>query len=484
MKHLILIGIISLLFSCTLNRKHEFISENFFSIGTISITGKINNLNKFLFIKQYDLLSGKDDITYVKIDSFGKFQKIIPILNPQEILIEYQNRTVNLLVKQSDNIKLIIDGQSENQEISFSGTAGERSRLLNQYIKSSFELKREYSKNVSGKKLEFLLNMNEKMRDALDSIYEKTFKYTPPDALLSNWIDADNRSIFNFNFIEFASLNEAQPVTFLSNHNLISKMDLNNTDFYCNRSYTLDIFNNYVGGCIIRENARLVSELIDKLKNDNYNYGIKLLADSIFKDFDHIGKDIVLFQFFQQMMQPNFTEMIGKDLNIDLLKECYLQNLNNEYIKNEILNSTYEDNIIKDHCSTNNSEDILEDLLHTFKNEVLYIDICATWCAPCINEFAYSAILNENLNNRVVFIYLFAKSNLTDWKKISKKYNLHGTNILLSDEQYNLLLNKYDIEAGFPQYLIINRNKEIIKGAKRPSSKGIKEDLLKVTKMK
>lgn len=94
-------------------------------------------------------------------------------------------------------------------------------------------------------------------------------------------------------------------------------------------------------------------------------------------------------------------------------------------------------------------------------------------------ELPYSITLYEKLNNKnVVFIYLYAYSKQTDWEKISKNNVLKDENILLSDEQYNLLLSTYKVESSFPQYLFVDKFGKIIKNAKRPSDQGIEKDIL------
>jgi hypothetical protein len=100
MKHLYVIGILCLfLISWTQNRASEFSTQDFFNSGTITIAGQITNLSpddsRTIFFSQYDILSGNDDVTSIKIDSSGKFEKVLPVFNPQEISLDYQNRLLN-----------------------------------------------------------------------------------------------------------------------------------------------------------------------------------------------------------------------------------------------------------------------------------------------------------------------------------------------------------------------------------------------------
>ena len=486
MRKLYLISIISfIIISCSQNKTETKI-QDFFKSGTITITGQVNNLkaedSKTIFLKQHDLLSGKAEVTSIKIDNFGKFEKILTVYNSQDISLEYQERTINLLVKQSDSLNLVIDAQNQNQDVIITGTSGERNTLLNQYLQLTLNIKRDYNLKASGKDLGFIKNYYEKAESKIDSVIKDlpNFKY---DALLTTWIDADKKSLINYNLIQYASNNEILPVTFLADKNMITEKDINKIDFYCNRSYALDILNNYVGGCIMKERQKFTADVITKLKNDDYDNAIKLLSDSIMTDFRNIGKDIVMYQLFEQMLLPSMTEMIGKELKIDLLNKYFLQNINSEFVKTSIINTSNKQSnaVLEESLTGNSEEDVLGALMQEFKNKILYVDISATWCGPCIQEFPYSTTLHENLGDKeIVFVYLFAKSNLSDWEKLSAKYNLQGENILLSDEQYNFLLSKYALSSGFPQYLLIDKNGEVLKDAQRPSMKGTKEEIYKL----
>lgn len=56
--------------------------------------------------------------------------------------------------------------------------------------------------------------------------------------------------------------------------------------------------------------------------------------------------------------------------------------------------------------------------LNSFKGKVIYIDLWATWCGPCIEEFPYLNPLKEKYKNRdIVFITLSIDDNKILWKK-------------------------------------------------------------------
>jgi|WetSurMetagenome_2_1015567.scaffolds.fasta_scaffold05177_4 thiol-disulfide isomerase/thioredoxin len=477
----IILTICIFLCRCDQNKKSEIENKDFFKSGTVTISGQITNLStddsRYIFLQKEDLLSGKSEVISIKINSSGYFEKILPVFNPQEITLDFQNRRERLLVKQSDSLHLVINARNPEQEVIFSGSAGIRNTLWNEYTKTFSKI----STQISGKELDFIIGTSNKIKFQLDSLNKLFIAQKKPDELLLNWIYAEKKSIYYLNIFDFALTKFVRPSTILREEKIISEKDINNSDFYCNNHYASGIFNIY-GSSLLNENQTLLKGLIDKLKNNNYNEAITLLADSIYRDFVGISKDVILYQSFNMFSQQEFIDMLGKSPNFELLKKYYLQHVQNEFVKSQLLNSASEsENNNNEGRGDNDSPDILSELISKHKGKILYIDISATWCGPCIMELPNSITLHENLNNKnVVFVYLYANSRKSDWEKISKNNVLKDENILLSDEQYKLLVSKYKVESSFPQYLLIDKSGGITKNAKRPSDQGLKIDIFKL----
>lgn len=483
--------LIIVLFSFTITGKTQSVNEDFFKNGIVSISGQIVNMrhgdSKFLFLSRTDLLSGKSEVMSLSVDSLGNFEKIVPVFNSQELNLQYQDRNIRLLVKPSDNLNLIIDAIDPEKETQISGIGGVRNLLFLKYNKLSGKITNDYHQGIEkiqNKELALiaLTTKCNKVHLKLDSLNDSFIAKNKPDELLTKWMLAENKLLCCYELMEYAMLNHMSILKIMKNEGGIRESDINNKDLYCNEFYTSVVFK-YYSHPLFNENKILLSKFITYLKNDHFKEALGILADSIYNEYQGIAKDIVLYQSLRLFSEDDFIKMIGRQPDVEKWKKYLVQHLQSDFVTIRVLDYAKNDENSKiENTAGLPPDDILAELIQKHKGKVLYIDISATWCSPCMSELPNSIMLHENLSNKAVeFIYLFAKSGKGDWEKMSRNIGLRGENIFLTNEQYNLLLSKYKIDTGFPQFLVIKKNGELVtKTAKRPSDSGLKDDILKL----
>lgn len=116
----------------------------------------------------------------------------------------------------------------------------------------------------------------------------------------------------------------------------------------------------------------------------------------------------------------------------------------------------------------------LGELLEKFKNKTLYVDIWATWCGPCKEEFAFHSALEKFLkdkNAEILYISTDIDERDNDWKKMIGFYGLSGNHIRTSTKLRQDLINKIWNTKGYsiPRYLIIKNGAIVNNNALRPS---------------
>jgi thiol-disulfide isomerase/thioredoxin len=119
----------------------------------------------------------------------------------------------------------------------------------------------------------------------------------------------------------------------------------------------------------------------------------------------------------------------------------------------------------------------ISELLDVFKGKPVFIDLWATWCNPCFQEFKFSNSLYGFLNkNGAEIIYVSFDKEPEDilWRKIILENKLSGNHVraskLLRDELTTLIWGGIDA-FSIPHYLLFDKNKNLInKGTSPPSS--------------
>lgn len=124
----------------------------------------------------------------------------------------------------------------------------------------------------------------------------------------------------------------------------------------------------------------------------------------------------------------------------------------------------------------------LKEIFALHSDRFFFVDVWATWCAPCIGEFAYTSQLEnqlDSLNVKKIYLSIDETSDSTKWKNLIKKYYLNGSHYLVGREiQIDIIkrLLKKDEVGGLsiPQYFIYDKlHDKYYMNLSRPSSENI-----------
>jgi thiol-disulfide isomerase/thioredoxin len=118
--------------------------------------------------------------------------------------------------------------------------------------------------------------------------------------------------------------------------------------------------------------------------------------------------------------------------------------------------------------------------LNEYKGKVIYIDLWATWCGPCIEEMPAMEKLKTQYSNNadIVFLTLSIDEDLALWKRFITNKSMSGTLGIIDRNK----LNDYKI-TGVPRIIVIDKNFTIAAmNGSLPSSKNTTALLNKLLK--
>ncbi|NBW38230.1 MAG: hypothetical protein EBR30_25055 [Cytophagia bacterium] len=118
----------------------------------------------------------------------------------------------------------------------------------------------------------------------------------------------------------------------------------------------------------------------------------------------------------------------------------------------------------------------MQKLLSKHSRGLAYVDMWATWCGPCIEEFSHMNKLTSFIrDNKIDLIYISIddEEREEDYRKVIAKHNLAGFNIrasqALEEDIWFRLTNQVNASREIPRYLIIKDSVIVDDNAPHPS---------------
>jgi thiol-disulfide isomerase/thioredoxin len=230
------------------------------------------------------------------------------------------------------------------------------------------------------------------------------------------------------------------------------------------------ILNYYLLADIFRE----VGDVAEKLENDSLGDKWATIANNVFKNRKFSPRLDAHFRAanlnYYVNMEGIYPELLAlrNDFNRDCKVPVYKKAIDKSFAKWEAIGPGKPAPDF-----TGLTSDGKKVSLSSLKGKVVYVDVWATWCVPCREEFPDSKKLVKQFegNDQVVFLYVSVDRNVNAWKKLLKDSSIPaGTHINEQTDQPGSLWEKYHL-WGIPRYILINSDGTMLEThAPRPSS--------------
>jgi thiol-disulfide isomerase/thioredoxin len=121
--------------------------------------------------------------------------------------------------------------------------------------------------------------------------------------------------------------------------------------------------------------------------------------------------------------------------------------------------------------------------LADLKGKIVYTDVWATWCGPCVAEIPFSKKLQKafSTEDEILFLNISLDQNQEAWRDfLNKDVTWKGLHIVLAPDEIQAFNKSFKIES-IPQYFLFDKAGNIISlKAPRPSEQGLEDEIKKI----
>lgn len=439
------------------------------SSNIVTISAKVINVNdstpgvfKVNFLNPFNNVSKS-----AQLDRNGEFSIKGEMMFPQNITIQYNNTFINLYVGGGDSVHMDIDASALHKDnfewLSFKGDNAKINDQLNKcniflssipVAKYNYSLAPESIIKLVKKDYQRQLTLLEKYssENRIDSMVvrwaRKTITYN-----ISNWI-SDYASVDSGTFLERKARIQLFNDPFFDMYNssnfqtMMYPYHLGN---YVDALTRLDpAISRYLNNGEALEAARSALTLLsEEPRGVSRDYMVYSFLTSLSKKYPVFRLDSLagLPKYFSDTIyynQLSISVNAAKNNRFKFMLINGISNLNSEGIVNLLPGI-----------------DMFDYLKKRYPGKVIYIDVYATWCVPCIREMKYAPQVHQAFKDKdVVFVNLCLQSTQTNWIKLIKKENIKGDNFYFNDDATKLFMGTYNL-SGFPKYILVSKKGEI-----------------------
>ena len=121
------------------------------------------------------------------------------------------------------------------------------------------------------------------------------------------------------------------------------------------------------------------------------------------------------------------------------------------------------------------SPNSVQELVKKHEGNVLYVDIWASWCGPCMREISPAKSLKAKFHkdDSIKFIYINISDSENRWRATVEAKKIKGLNTHANEQLVLSLERDYGLK-DIPRYMIFDKKGKLVNGnALRPSDREV-----------
>lgn len=420
----------------------------------LHLVGKVLNHKKPIvsFIQ-----AGTDNVYYDSLDANGNFSIIIEDIEEGYFFVGKEENSF-LYLMAGDTTEVVIDEEKYDSLVRVGGDFAE----INNYLMASEKIKisNDYWFSLSDSALNIRIDSLYKEKRSLLSkkTFSKTFSEKENLRLYTD-------SIYDKNTISWEGVDRSE-LLFFKNLNLNDFVQLPNY-------FVSSVLNSLVQIEIEPDTVNIMLNM--------YSYS----ADYTHKKNNFINKKISSSLYKDALLKSTMTYFVERTEIDSVFKEVYdygIKSITDKRIKEE-LQDKYESRLRVAKGSKhpiitfkNTKGNIVKTTDSIFKNKLIYIDVWATWCPPCVGETSSFIALSKKYEGKDIVFVGISFDNERSYDKWMPYVNSHELlKYSIQGIAQNNIKKKFDEDyliSGIPRFILIDKKGNIIDAdAPRPSDK-------------
>lgn len=437
------------------------------------ITGKIKNYEKYSNTKIVGLCAQGfgpgfgPDIKEAKVQSDGSFQIEITQDEPREFVLKpFFN--VHIYTHPGDRVELTIDLDNTGGTF-FEGNTKEDNTKLNQYYLDGFFTHERTSRRIVESKTpdDFLLYIDSIYRVRQNLLDSFKSKYSPSNRLYNNLkaliLNNHYQQLIRYGlFINRNSPGVSKEISgdesFRYFNNVFENLNKDFGQMTSHPSYehSLSLYQAYL--------LQLFMPEVKRTPDLKESKAFANRVVEISKKGKPLLNDHLLLSLGSLIIKSNLD-------HFDSLRSIFEKNIHSADIK-ALLRQKYSDQKRQIYSIKPLEEFSLEDvmvseevnrLISENKGKIIYIDVWATWCSPCVTDMIESrnSVANELMKGDMAVIYAGTGIDQNACEKFIQNNEIPGEFTFLDEEAAKYIMNRFGNHA-LPFQIIISPQGEIV----------------------